>query len=485
MKKLVLVIIGTLAYISFVYSQNEVDALRYSFNLPGGTARSNAMAGSFGALGGDAYSLGFNPAGMGIYKSSEFTFTPSFEIINSEASYLGKNRSDFDFGVNLNNIAYIGTISGENDNNFNIGFSYNRLNSFNENTIIEGVNERNSITDWFAANGRGIRDTMLSKYDNFYSNLAYWTYLINPINADLTMYASDFANYGETQRQTINRSGYQGEYNFSISGSIERKLFLGATLGIQSVRFKEVKTLQETDPNNVISDFNSLTFKEHLSTKGSGINFKFGILYSPIEWLRFGAAIHTPTFFNLKDEFKTSLSSNFENANKSKQENSYNGYFDYELNTPMKANASVGFILDKVALVNIDYEIVSYSKARLRGDDYSFSDENDNIMTKYKPAHNVRIGGEYRYGPLSFRLGGAYYSSPYESTESNKSAYTLLYSLGIGTRFGNSYFDVAYSYLDNSNYYGMYGGFGETIDSPLAKITKNQNRISATLGFKF
>ncbi|HSH66758.1 MAG TPA: hypothetical protein VLB84_13425, partial [Bacteroidia bacterium] len=50
------------------YSQNDIDAMRYSQLTFGGTARFNSMAGSMGALGGDISTLSFNPAGIGIFR---------------------------------------------------------------------------------------------------------------------------------------------------------------------------------------------------------------------------------------------------------------------------------------------------------------------------------------------------------------------------------------------------------------------------------
>ena len=59
-------------------AQNFEDALRYSSGRIEGTARSGAMGNAFGALGGDFTGAGINPAGLGIYRSSEFALTPSF-----------------------------------------------------------------------------------------------------------------------------------------------------------------------------------------------------------------------------------------------------------------------------------------------------------------------------------------------------------------------------------------------------------------------
>ncbi len=492
-KKIIITITGAFILSSFLYSQNEADALRYSFYMPGGTSRTNAMGGSFGALGADPHSLGFNPAGMGVYKTSDFSITPSVEKVNSFSEYLGGSNRDYSMRINLNNLSFIGTYNlkeGSTFSNVNFGFSYNRLNSFNENILIEGVNETNSFSDWLAAKGEGIYAGDLNQMDNFYSNLGYWAYLIDPINRDSTSYVSALYNCGQTQRQFIGRSGHQGEYNFSMSGSIQHKLFLGASIGIQSVDYKESKRLEEVDPNDVIPDFDYFTFTESLTTTGIGLNLKLGVLYSPAQWVRFGAAFHTPTYFSLTDNYETSVTSKFQSlvdANgKTMECKEYSNYgrYNYDLTTPLRANFSLGFIIKKSAVINIDYEYVDYSKAMLRSGDYTFASENNNIESVYKSTHNVRLGGEYKYGMLSFRLGAAYYDSPYKSNTGNESAYTFVYSGGLGVKLGTSaYLDLAYSFITNSYYYRLYSGYG--VDSPIAEINNNRNRITATLGLKF
>ena len=65
-----------------VSAQNEIDALRYSTNNILGSARYSAMGGAFGSLGGEFSSLSTNPAGLGMYEFSEFTFTPNINLNN-------------------------------------------------------------------------------------------------------------------------------------------------------------------------------------------------------------------------------------------------------------------------------------------------------------------------------------------------------------------------------------------------------------------
>jgi hypothetical protein len=486
MKKVIILIGVFLMAIVTLNAQNEIDALRYSYTIPGGTARSMGMGGSFGALGADASSVIFNPAGMGVFRTSDFTFSPSFVITNTEADLLGSKADDYDFNFNINNLSYIGSIPINNENGLtsvNLGMSYNQLNNFNENVLIEGKNTYNSMTDWFAANGSGYKYDQL---DAFYSGLAWEAFLIDPNPADTTntsFVSAYYDNYGQTQKQYISRSGSQGEYNFAASANIMHKLYIGASIGLQSIRYKEVKVLEEIDIEDNINDFNSFSFKESLETRGSGINFKVGLLYSPIPWVRLGGSVQTPTFYDLRDSYFTSVSSSFEDADKSVNWDSPHGSFDYEMNSPFKANASMGFIIAKQALVNIDYEYVDFTMARLRSDDYAFFNENTNIRNEYKPAHNIKLGLEYRFGPVSFRAGGAYYDTPYNSDHINKDAYTLVYSGGIGIRSESMYFDVAYASANSNNYYYLYEG--SSVTSPASEITKSQNRIITTVGFKF
>ena len=50
-----------MVYSTQLYSQNEIDALRYSQQNIFGTAKFNSMGGSFGSLGGDFSTLSYNP----------------------------------------------------------------------------------------------------------------------------------------------------------------------------------------------------------------------------------------------------------------------------------------------------------------------------------------------------------------------------------------------------------------------------------------
>ena len=70
-------------------AQDEFDALRYGYTTYNGTARSMSIGNAMGSVGGDFSSLSINPAGIGIYRRGEFVFSPSFNVMTNNSTYLG------------------------------------------------------------------------------------------------------------------------------------------------------------------------------------------------------------------------------------------------------------------------------------------------------------------------------------------------------------------------------------------------------------
>ena len=128
-------------------AQNEVDALRYSQTYITGTAKSVSMAGALGAVGGDFSALSINPAGIGLYRSSALSFSPTMYTNSTQSEFLGNSFTDDvvnlkigNFGVVLNNSK--GRESGWISTSF--GFGYNQVANFNQDIIMKGINNNNS-----------------------------------------------------------------------------------------------------------------------------------------------------------------------------------------------------------------------------------------------------------------------------------------------------------------------------------------------------
>jgi hypothetical protein len=485
--KLIAIII---AITTVAYAQNEVDALRYSQNYHGGTARFVSMGGAYVALGGDPSALSYNPAGLGVYRTSEFTMTPTFYLNSASSKFMSGSTMDNNPNFNINNMAIVGSALTGNDEGWisaNFGFAYNKSNNFHRNVLIQGQNNNSSITDYFAASADGYSYDQLNSFNEW---LAWETYLIDP---DTALSANPNVNYissldgrGETQTKQLDQSGSIGEYAFSMGFNYDHKVYFGGTIGIQSIRYKEGSIYLEEDKDDLISNFNSLEYTSNLSTRGTGFNFKFGLIYRPVDWMRIGGAVHTPTFISLVDEYSSSMNSSFSDTSYAAE--SPNGRYRYNLTTPFKAMGGIAFVIKKVAILSVDYEFVDYSSARLRdeksdGEIYGFVEENNSINNHYTYAGNIRAGLEYRIGPFSIRGGYAMYPSPYNPSEVDNDGMLTTFSGGFGIRDKNFFFDLAYVHsMMNENYY-LYSPDVYNIDP--ANIDYTTSKVLATIGVKF
>jgi hypothetical protein len=94
--------VAILSIVSFnVIAQTTDDAIRFSENTFGTTARSLSMAGAFGALGGDFSVTGQNPAGLAIYQRGELSFTPAFNLRHTASNFQNNTTNDSRFYFNF------------------------------------------------------------------------------------------------------------------------------------------------------------------------------------------------------------------------------------------------------------------------------------------------------------------------------------------------------------------------------------------------
>jgi hypothetical protein len=478
MKKLTTILIVFLGFGFYSYSQNAQDALRFSQHYYGSTARSLSLSGAFGSLGGDFSSLSINPAGMGVYRKSEFTFTPSFGYNTALSTFNTAKLEDFNYDLGIGNIGLIGSFSTERDNgwkSFNIGFGYNKLNDFERVTAIKTIDANSSMLDQFENDiNNGLEPTG--------TNLAIRSGLIYLMNENSNIWMSDITgtDYGQTLRHSVEENGYIGEYLFSAGANYEDMIYLGGSLGISSVRYNQITTHEEIDVEDNILQLNNFSYQQDLEISGSGVNFKAGVILKPVNWLRLGAAIHSPTFYNFHDTYSAAMESDLDSFSFEPQ--SASSEYDYELYTPPKFIGSASIILGKVALITADYERIDYSKAKLRGggDGYTFAAENEGIQWIYDVSNNYRLGTEFRFGAISLRAGYAYFDSPYKSGELNQDADYQAISGGFGINNNSFYIDFGYSHYFGTEEYVLY-----QTPAAIASTDFVNNKLLCTVGFRF
>src|SRR3954447_24010002 len=79
---------------TLIYSQVPEDVIRYSFFPQNGTARSLAIGGAMGSLGGDITATFVNPAGLAFYKTGDFILTPAYKFGKVKADYYGRTEKE-------------------------------------------------------------------------------------------------------------------------------------------------------------------------------------------------------------------------------------------------------------------------------------------------------------------------------------------------------------------------------------------------------
>ncbi len=491
---------------SNAFAQDETDALRFSQTNPQGTARSMGFGGALGAIGGDFSSLSVNPAGIGVYRRSEFTFTPSLKINNTNSTYQGNAMEDNSTRFTVNNLGVVFTSAAQGQRyerskwkSVSFGFGINRMADFNNNYTYKGLNNTSSGAELYSIDANKYPgDVNDANAAGTLAYMGYQSFLLDTFNGAFVPVV-DYRNGTYQQRSVIQKGGIT-DFNISLGGNYDEKLMLGATLGIPSIRYKREVTYQETDatgnPNNYFDNF---SYKENLTTKGSGINLKLGFIYKPADFIRIGLALHTPTYFNLKDVQNRSLSTSTENfksdlgigGSSFTKIDAPENVFEYNLLTPWRANVSAAGIFNKYGFLSVDYEYVDYASARFNFDansrEYQAS-VNQGIKSSYKGASIVRVGAEGRIQQLALRLGFGYYGSPYKNTAIKGERTDV--SAGVGFRSDNWFLDLAVVHSISEQQEQPYTfdpstpGYANVI-VPTAITKNNLNNIALTLGFKF
>lgn len=506
MKKLVLAIFATIGLTSLTFGQYVDQALIFSQQNFGSTARSKGMGNAIGAIGGDFSSLSINPAGVGVYLRSELSATLDvMGINNTKATYQGETSDARKNNFSFRNFGYVFANpvqdGGSGLVSFNFGLGFNKLNNFNQTLSVSKTGSPHSRMDIFAQNMNGISSTNLLDENHPFDNVNLWepklaweNYLINVSNPDVNGIGDTYEPFlynGElvNQTMTVNKEGFLNEYLFSFGANFNHKLYLGATIGMQDLYYNESSTYSED------GGFGYFDYSNSASTRGFGYNLKLGVIYKPIPGLRLGAALHTPTFFDFKETYSSLMASDLKNvsvdANGTHQSETPLGDYGYKMDTPTRLIGSIAYQFGKQGMLSMDIENVDYSKMQYRSgrDGNNFSPENSTISTIYKNTMNLRFGGEFKpTESVSLRGGYELFGNPYKSSIKDGSGIPVVQpnskfsfstiSAGIGYRIDNVSFDLTYSLGQRSDYNYIYNS-----NDPV-KYQRNLNEIVLTMSIK-
>ena len=471
-KNVILLVFGLLTTLA-TNAQTIYDGANLSAKDLNGTARFVGMGGAMGALGGDISTINTNPAGIGIYRSSEANVSFGLSTYATESAYQGNQmKCKATFG-DLDNLGFVLSTQYSTQKilrYINFGFNYQRVKSFNRDMQMKGnlgdfsqtfymANQANGITDW--------KDSYTNSEIGWLSALGYSGFLITDLinQSDLNQLIASNPNFDNYvpykvngvqvkdvngQLMYVTPGDYVGMYSgadatfrsqerggidaldFNVSLNLSDRFYLGMTVSTYTVDYSKYAIYGEDYRNDEWYKLQTWS-----KIEGAGFDVKLGAIFRPVETspLRIGLAVHTPAFYSLNYKTSAVLDADvwnylaIENEGKVPADaigqytiDTYDKVGDdmtrkFHLETPWTFNLSLGYTVGSSLALGAEYEYKDYS-AMLFDDGsnfyngYQFENETTDML---KGTSTIRLGAEYKVIPqMALRLGYNYSSSIFE-----------------------------------------------------------------------
>lgn len=522
---------------SATYAQHGHDMTAFSSSELSGTARYVGMGGAMGALGGDISTMSTNPAGIGIFRSSALAGTFSWLNHSNKSDYymdgLGvgtttqkekKSRMSFDqMGfVYSNHISNEGTLRY-----FNIGFNYQKRRNLNgvfaSSGLLGGVSASAQMAKQAYNAGLTDKAKMDAAHDaaNPYNSTNYPYLSLLAVRTELvgasakTGLPEGLNGYDYAYFRTEKGGVY--EYDVNLSFNLNDRVYLGVTVGAYDIDYRRSTMYTEQVYGgelfgNYYAHQGYYNLYNDYYVEGSGVDLKIGAIFRPIEEspFRFGVAVHTPTFYNMREVYGSTMYTNIAfgstaaaQAQATPQEDTtYDGWGrgrerEYQLTTPWRFNLSAGTTLADVVAVGAEYEYTDYSTAKLEYDDgTSMTWQNDHTKSNMKASHTLKLGVEGRLSnEFAIRAGynlttalakkTAYREFDGNDMRTDPEFFNQLdrntFTVGLGYSYKRFFADVAYKFdTTKSEFYAF-----SNSDLPTTKVTSNRHQVFCTLGVRF
>ncbi len=478
-----------------------------------GTARYVGMGGAMEALGADLSTMSTNPAGIGLFRSSQFRGTFSLVSQPEVESFANTDKTHVSF--DQAGFVWSSNTSGKTQSFLNIGVNYSKHRNFNQILRVvdrlDGASQSKLTYNKFRQGCiESSSDLTYSQEDALYHESLYDTNLIldnGEFNTDA--YAFD----GEDYAFNRGAKGYMAEFNFNVSGNINNRVYLGGSIGVYSIDYN-CRTLYDENIRSNELGLNTTTLEDNRQIDGTGVDLKLGVIFRPVEYspFRVGLYVHTPTFFNIKTRNNTTLALNDQIYDYGRRD----GSNEYEFRTPWKFGVSLGHTIGTQVALGATYEYADYSAtdARIKTGgsghygDYSDpdTDMNSHIQQTLKGVSTLKLGAEFRPDPsIAVRLGYNYVSPMYKKDayrgvdvwsfgnyDSSVTDYvnwddTHRITAGVGFTLEKFTIDLAYQFSTQKGQFLPFAGNEENLPNlPFDVEVKNdRHQAMLTLGYNF
>ena len=536
---------------TLMMAQSALDAYQLGQSDLRGTARFMSMGGAFTALGGDLSTLNQNPGGIGVYRSSEVGATLDINMQHSTSLTPEYETKDSQTKVHCNNFGYVGSVylgEGSAMPFFNWGASYSRVASFDRRYGGTFGNLPSSLTNYVAANTTmaggwtpSILDGYSSGYNPYQDSRAPWMsvlmyngYGINPLdptNIDTDAYEGLFQEGTKGAGSfSVQEEGHIDEYSINFGGNVKNVVYWGIGFGITDISYTnntfwseslEGARIPNETADGVTDGSASYDLKSWKHMYGSGFNFKVGVIVRPINELRIGFAVHTPTYYNMTYQGTAAMDYAYPTTGYHGYTYTDEGYideFDWKYRSPWRLMVGAAGVIGGKGIISVDYEYKGYGNMNVQ-DRYgtTYNDIKTDINNYYQGSSTIRLGAEYRISNnVSVRAGYAYESTPVkegassgdqivytdgpdftETTPSYQFDRTTQHvTCGLGYHYKNFYVDAAYVYKIRKSTFHAFDTYdvnylqGTDVPAayaatPIADVKNNNSELVFSLGFRF
>jgi len=472
------------------HGQGSFDALLFSEWTVGGTARTVGVGGAIGALGADFATLSTNPAGLGTYRRSEITFTPSAFFQRSDANLrndaqpLSSTQSLSEYATNNLGLVFVVNTRSLNFPNISFGLGLNRLADLHKRVSWEGYSAGSIVDRWQDL----ANDPTYDNLDGFEVELAQIAGAVYDLEGDGLFETDMELNPAARIRklQEVQSSGFMNEFVISFGGNFKEKLFFGLTIGVPIMEYTLTDSYREFNdpltPDEEIPFFRELAYIRTQSNTGTGINGKFGLIYRFHQLFRMGIAVHTPTRLSIDDEFFTDLRYAFvDNGLSDTTALSPISNFNYKLSTPWRFIGSAAVLLGKYGFFSVEAEYLDYAQNRFDFGPFLEDQEaaNAEVDRDLDNSLLLRLGTELVL--QRFRLRGGLNLTPNAFTFADGS--DLGWSVGLGYRSRGFFVDLAFTQITRNEELIPY--FVDRATQPVVDNQLTNRRLLGTIGIKF
>jgi hypothetical protein len=466
-----------------------------------GTARYVGMGGAMDALGADLSVMSTNPAGIGLYRSSQVAGSFGLNSQEDGKSFAdgSKTNASFDQAGFV-----IATRTGQ-QSYVNVGFNFHKSRNFDY--VLSAANKLHGSSQ---ANQTVYKDMNtqggIFEYDNgryYYPSLKCSQLdALNIRNLVFDPSTGSVIDY-EGQDYEFDRAhtGYICEYDLNLSGNVNNRFYWGLTVGINSVHYNGYSEYFERLNS---ASYPEVLISDNLKLTGYGYSIKFGGIVRPIEEsaFRLGVAVSTPTFYRLETDNYTTIGTNVDSESATEK---------FRFNTPWKFGISAGHTIGTNVALGAVYEYSDYSTCDMRtidGRTYDYwsdmeveNSSSEQVMKRQientlKGVSTLKLGAEFRPSKeLALRLGYNYISPVYKENAvrdqtipspgvyyASSSDYTNWkdthrLTFGLGTSIDKFRIDLAYQYQmrDGDFYPFMKQYSADYIDDATGKVVTLTN----------